>query len=580
MKQSLDDDVRVLMARRRFSQALDRLTALTALEAGEAGGDLRRLAAMRHCLARLGRFDEAARVGALVAARDDDPLESARLARLWLDAGDVEAAAAAAVRAVALTPPASRGAALGPLMECLLLAPETWSRVERDLRPLGVALDVPASGAPAPPAKVREPTLHVPLAFPQYRGLDHDHPAHMRLIAGVNTVKVTAPDEGEWRGLAGFPRAAEIARRRFDRLAAGRGPLVRAWAARFVAARLPATLHTAPPGALDFIMAEPLTLGAGDWVYWHDQLISAFQPSRMFETTRVSPRRAPDWWFLRDLLSDRRCRAVFSHFRRTREDMTGLMRLPALAGKIHHVRAYDNGAEIAGTAIARDLDGPLRILFTSSRAQKPGIFFYRGGVDALAVFRRYREKGGSGRLFMRSPMPDHLDAGWLKRVLGDDVTILDGPLSHQAFADLRGSCHAALLPAALVFRASLVEFAAAGLPTLAYRIPGVEEFVKDGVTGMLAERRAEPFALDPGRARLSFDATPLFAATAGPMDVEAVERLADHLLCLDRDRDLLARMCAANRAGAGETAHGAEDQAVFNRQIAAAAEAAFHDAGD
>lgn len=589
----------ILIDSRRFAEALDVLQA--AGEEDLSGQD--RQAMRRHCLARLGRLTEAAEAGRLVARAGDRPEDSARLARILLDAGQVAEAAEFAARAIVLTAPDDRATALEPLVECLLRAPESWSGIASTLHGLG--LDPDGSPAIPEPAAVREPCLYVPLGLPWYRRIDHDHPAHMKLIERLDSVAVRMPGAGDWPGLAGFPRALRRAKAAFEHLMTGehlmtppepiipepiirgpiiRGPIIRRWAARFVAARFTALLDPAPPGALHFVMGEPLCVGDADWVYWFDQLISVFQPVRMFEQTRITPRHAPDWWFMRALLTGRRCHAVFSHLRRTAGDLGSFFRAPPLAGKTHHVRSYDGASPIRTDPSPRpgnrDFAAPLRILFASSRTPRPSTFFYRGGVDALAVFRRYREMGGTGRLFVRSPLPPHLDSGWLGharagQIQEEDVTVLDGALPYEALCALRDSCHVALLPAALVFRASLIESLAAGLPVLGYRIPGIEELVQDNTTGFLTERQPPTFDLDPAAASFSFDAMPLFTATMGPLDAQACQRLAEALLALDHDRDRLARMSAAARAAAAGVMHGAADQDLFNRVIAERAQAAF-----
>ncbi len=558
-----------LIQQRRFADALVRLE----LEDAGGGDAFLRQTRMRHCLARLGRLREAAEVGRRVVALSEcGPMDCLRLARILLDLHDVEAAAPIAVRAVAEAPAAQRGIMLGPMVECLLRDPGVWAAMTGERTSLGLDL---ADDRAIRQDLVRRPTLHVPLLLPPYQGTDFDHPAHMRLIERLSSVAVDCPTPADWIGVAGFGTALKVARRAVERFAGGHGALARARAARFVADRFSALLHPPPRGALQFVMGVPLTVGDGPWVYWFDQLISAFQPTQMFERTIVSAFQTPDWHFLRTLLDDRRCRLVFSHFRETPENLGRFFRSPGVVAKTRHIHPYEAPSSVV-PADARAFDGPLGVLFTSSRTPRPETFFYRGGVDALAIFRRYRDKGGKGCLTLRCPLPAQLNGDWLAGILADGgITVLDGILSDADFMALRASCHINLLPAVQVYRASLVESMAVGLVPLAYHTPGISEFIDNGRTGILTHRTPPIHALDAVGGRFSFDAPPLFAAAGPPLDQHACDRLADALLALDRDRPRLAGMARAARASASGMIHSPKDQVFFDAAIAEQAEAAL-----
>lgn len=138
-----------------------------------------------------------------------------------------------------------------------------------------------------------------------------------------------------------------------------------------------------------------------------------------------------------------------------------------------------------GVDSARFVPGPRAP--TSTILYFGGMRDYKRPDDALAVLINLRKLGVDCRLLVvgdGSPLSRLREAARLSGY-GDSVSFL-GRLSDDDLSRLVPSCHVNLhCSVAEGWGHSILESAAAGVPTAAYRVPGVSDTVIDGETGLL-----------------------------------------------------------------------------------------------
>lgn len=552
------------LAAGRFEEALARLPP-TPL----ASGDLELAALRRLCLARSGRVSEAADLGAAIAARSQEADDWFRCAQLANALGKGGEALPWALRALAVAPFSPRY--VEAAAHAALLQPQGIGAAIEALRAL------PLPGAPVT-AGWRGDGLLAAQRLPYYAQYDSDHHAHM---GWVTRLRRTTPDilpAGAWRGGGGLadilPAAAAI-RDHFQAL-----PHVEfRHAAEYAAVRLSCLLVPEGRWPLEFVSTAPLSLGQRPWVFWFDILSSLFNPFASVEDMRIDD-HCPWYRIVKTLLEAPACRAICSHYPRSKGFIGAFFQSRIIAGKTRHVGPCDLGAGPESPAVAtgrRPAPGDgnrVTLLFTNSRAQRDAGFYFRGGVDVLNGFERLAGRFPDLHLILRSPLPatlsqrlrtlamEHPRIRWLP-----DFLAVDKHHAVMAEADIL------VMPGPILYRNGVTEALRLGIVPILGDPPGIEEVVEDGVNVVIVRGRRHRMRIDPGVPELTANLSGLMAATDRPADPAFFESYVRALEALVAAPNRRARL---SRAGMAVLQAGPADLEAFERVIA---EALHPDAG-
>jgi glycosyltransferase involved in cell wall biosynthesis len=149
-----------------------------------------------------------------------------------------------------------------------------------------------------------------------------------------------------------------------------------------------------------------------------------------------------------------------------------------------NIHVVYNGADIAlfGSVVRLPASGRKRILNIAK-------FEHKKSQDVtLAAFRQLLEQGLDCELTMiGAEGPTLKEVRHATHAFGDRVRILVG-VPHEQIPEYMANCDLFILPSRSEgFPIVLIEAGAAGLPVVATNIPGITEFIKADVTGLLVE---------------------------------------------------------------------------------------------
>lgn len=347
-----------------------------------------------------------------------------------------------------------------------------------------------------------------------------------------------------------FARTAEETAARF----CGHPVVTRADVVEFVRARNVSVQLGEPEDAdLVFHHTVPWTVGWTPWVLHIEMPTLTFFPHLDHGKNDGRPLRAvPAYWLVRDLLEAPACRAVFTHVRATRDGLGPLFDSPIIDAKTRFVScgprlSAEDAIRLEAGFVARATSPHVTILFTNSWHQQEDGFFLRGGADLVAAFFTLKERFPSLRLVLRTALPAALGNDTIARLRADPaVTVLDHLVSEAEMIGLYAAADIFALPSAGFHCLSILRAFHAGAACVVSDAPGYEEFVEDGVTGVVVPgRRAAVYGLDPETGWLWDNYAPMFRP-----DPAAVDRLVRILgdLCRNPGRRRAIAAAARNRA--------------------------------
>lgn len=549
-------DIAALIRRRQFIAALERLERLPLPSAPEERAEYHSW--RRQCLARLGRWQEAARAGqAAISGHTERAEDHFRLAQILLRADGPAEALEAGLTALRLDPGITLSR-LVPLVEAVLRRPDLEDRLLDSLRELVGADD----GTDSLPAKG-----DILFPFMPSFGGRCDHPSITGLLSRTRLVDIVS-DAGNARQTArALPLLLPPARSMVETFRKVHPTVDIASAAAFVATRLRAGDGVMQDFALDFLSPYPTTLASRPFVLCHDYLPLLFQPLCLFDETRVD-QQSPFYWMVKSLLESNYCLGIFSHLPTSGGHLAAFFESAAIAKKIVHVNPHHHNTPFPAET-SRNEAGPLTVLFTTSRVAADETFLYRGGVDALNAIVDLAEEGENIRLIVRAPAPGIL-ADRLKRLLAGHPAIewRPEPMSDEDFAELRRRSHIYLMCGGVLYRNGLTEAIEAGLVPVVSDILGIEDFVTHGVNGIVVPGRGELVRLTASPPRLEQDLRVLLGAVDRPAQLGFYDALKAALRKLGRDRSCLVRMGATNRSSTPAVLYSPRDIQVFDQALA------------
>lgn len=303
-----------------------------------------------------------------------------------------------------------------------------------------------------------------------------------------------------------------------------------------------------PPVDVEFLHTFPYTAGAIPFVFHIEQPETLFGPLHPWPCFKVT-RDMASFRLTRALLADPRCLGIMTHIRATRRGLASFFDDSRITAKLRYVPF---GA--LPPAPKHRLRRPARrgsactFLFTNGFTPRPVNFFLRGGVDVLASFLRVNRQYPETRLVIAAPLPTHLDAMLLDRVLRHPrIRWYRERLDDGRFAALFRDADAYLLPSVMVHAVSVVQAMHSALPVVVADSFGCSEFVRHGKNGLIVPgRRLAVWRPDAGQYRMDYQ--PVLNALGAPADPLFTNRLARAMADLARDPKLRRRLgCEAQR---------------------------------
>jgi glycosyltransferase involved in cell wall biosynthesis len=246
---------------------------------------------------------------------------------------------------------------------------------------------------------------------------------------------------------------------------------------------------------LNFLHTAPMTFGQRPWAMHIEATLPMFEPFfGHFRTWDIDLEATPGWHFVRQLVNAPACRAIFTHLRRTQEDLPRLFRNPALAGKVHYaplgIELPPEFSKPAQDAIARKNakgDGDeIVMLFTNSWHQAPDSFIKRGGLEVLFAFLVIQQRRPNCRLIIRSSLSDRVRQTVPEHVFQHpQIEILDQMITDEQLYDLYLRADVFLLPSTNLHTISMLRAMQTGALLITSDVSSVDEFVTHEETGLI-----------------------------------------------------------------------------------------------
>ncbi|WP_372400669.1 glycosyltransferase (plasmid) [Azospirillum sp. HJ39] len=507
------------------------------------------LSMRRLCLARLGRFDEAAEAGARLLETEVATTEDRfRQAQILLRLGRHREALPLAIAALLEAPLAPRHVATA--VEAALLTTGGTARLSRSLADLPI---------PAPPPKV---TARAPVLFPQHLVFNSgrfDHPSIRGLFATVPNIAFEMPDADPWRLLRHLPTALERASSYMAMLLESSPHIDPATTACFTASRLHAWTEPAGDWAFDFLSPYPASLGQRPWVFCHDALPCLFLPMLPHDDMTVTPDDGL-YWIMKRHLESERCLRILTHQPRTLGGLADFFDSRIIERKSVHVNTWHRSQ---GRSQRPRPERAKTWLFTSSFFPSDLFFRMRGGIETLCAFLTLSKEFPDIELILRSHLPSSLPDG-LTEAAANHPRIRHYPEAVDAdtLAQLYAEADLYLMPCPIIYRNGLAEALQAGLVPVVANTFGIEDFVRDGENGLVIGGLESI-------ARLGSDPPEFVYRTAelwsNRMEVRSgfLVELEDRLRRLLRTPEIFAHLAANNRTKPSEMVFGQLDATAF-----------------
>lgn len=189
---------------------------------------------------------------------------------------------------------------------------------------------------------------------------------------------------------------------------------------------------------------------------------------------------------LQVLLQDRRCLGVICHLKSTADGLRLLFReFKEISGKIYDVRlGMPMLATGTRTRKTSEAFGNVTLLFVNGWAQDSNAAFRRGLIDALEIFDRVRSVESRVRLIVRCKLPK-LSKRYLDIIKTKGVVLYEEKIPKDKMDELYRSSDILLFPAVRIAVTTLIQAMQNELAIVASDGFGIEEYVKDGMNGLI-----------------------------------------------------------------------------------------------
>lgn len=247
--------------------------------------------------------------------------------------------------------------------------------------------------------------------------------------------------------------------------------------------------------ALLFLHTTPFTLGQRPWILHIEEMLTLFEPDIGHgRSMDVAIRDTPIWTYVRALLEDQNCKAVFTHLDHSAQSLGRLFDSNVIADKTHfaplghHLPPSLAQKADASWDLKEDRKGAGHFLFTGSWNNHGGSFVQRGGIEIALAFAELVHDYPEAKLTMRTSLPPSI-----REPFGDllrktpNITWIEDPVDDAQLIDLFVDADVFLLPSAGLHSISLLRAMATGAVVLSADAPGVEQFLVPGETGEMVK---------------------------------------------------------------------------------------------
>ncbi|MBP2316242.1 glycosyltransferase [Azospirillum soli] len=537
-----------LIEARRFEECLSVVRALMPRSPGAGAEAARLLGVERLCLARQGRWAEAAEAGArLLATGRGTADDRFRQAQILMRLHRHDDALPLAIAAVQEIPDAPRF--IGAAVEAALVVANGPARLCRALAGMG------DNGVPDPPSSKGAVLFPQELTFGNGR---FDHPSIAGMFAAVPNLAVHKPTPALHCMLRHLPAILDRAVRYLAALLDVHPCVDRATAACFVATRLHAWTEPDDGWLFDFLSPFPASLGQRPWVYCHDFMPALFIPVLPVDEVQVTPDTAL-YWILKGHLEANYCIQILTHCPRTLGHLGDFFDSPAIAGKVAHVNTWHR----PNKPVRKSPQMARTWLFTSSFFESDAFFYMRGGVETLNAFLVLAEEFPDIRLILRARLPEGLSPRLREAVAHHPrIDHYDSPVDEAVLDELFAAADLYLMPCPTIFRNGLAEALQAGLVPVVADTIGIGDFVRDDENGIVVGglEAISKINLDPPE--LTFRTAHMWSDDR-PACPDFFEELLGRLRHLHRTPAEFARLAAHNQTTMSDAVFGAMDQTRF-----------------
>ncbi len=499
----------------------------------------------RVALARDRRFPEAAAAGRqLLAAGLATTEDMYRQAQILLRCGAIEEAFEAGTAALRQSPEDWR--LLIPVVEAVLALPLLEARL-RDL-----AEPIVARHPHRPPSKADRPggmVLHTQL--PHCGALGGEHPIFRRLLDALAPLPMYRPETYGTGLVAAALAALPRAQRATEALLAAGIEIERTDAACYVAARFPGLLADDGGCEIEMQWHLPNSLGEIPYFFHFDFMPMLFLPFAAAEHMAFPQQDPGIYRILKHQLESPACLGILTHTRDAARQFGEVFESPLIQRKCTLINAP---SDIADRSVASERMPPIRgrqdtvtLFFAASASFTEDGFFARGGVDVLNAFAELSEEFGNLRLILRGQLPASLSPrlALLARE-HPGIRWLPDRLAQEAHEALLDESDIFVMPSIGTFRNGLVQALRLGLVPVVSDCFYAEDFVEDGVTGLVARGRGHVTQITTRPAGFRSDWRAIYGAVDRPSDPAFFENFKDAIRKLVTDRGLLQRISTRN----------------------------------
>lgn len=507
--------------------------------AAVTGETLAALTWRRRLLANLGRFEEAAAVGAAALAAganggEDGFRQAEILARLgrWRQALDAALTAAA----VAPADPRPLTVAVGAALADPALMPELrrWCAARAD-----------TTRRRQRPPDLEHPRILLPAGRHLHAATDADHPdAHATLISAAGVVSFTACETAPIPPAAAIAEGLDDCERAFRGLLSHDSGIDRAVAARYVGDRALSLSDNAHGAVLDLLPLTPMTVGQRPFLLLFDLIANLFHPFLPFSHMTVSGAHSAWGRIVRAWLESPYCVGVYAPYAGAGELLGRFFDSPVVAAKTVMVDYLTPDAARWRPAAAaarpdRRADGPPTLLFSASAVDAAAKFLLRGGVYALCAFQALADRFPDLRLVMRSPLPPQLNKALMALARSHPrITVIEQSLDAADYAELFAAAAVFMSPSAALHMNSTLNAMRFGAVPVISDVFGADELVRHGKNGLLVPTAAAA-RVDNGALEQDFRT---FRCLDGPGDPVFFRNYCDALAGLLADPERLRTM--------------------------------------
>lgn len=238
---------------------------------------------------------------------------------------------------------------------------------------------------------------------------------------------------------------------------------------------------------LVFIPSVPFTYSQHPWVIEIEDATALFYPFvHNGQTGSISTSQITCLPIIKALIQSKNCKGIITHIKSTAENIPKLFQDERISNKVSYIPLGINLP--ASNLCEKGNKEWIELLFTNSWHQNPRNFFVRGGLDLLEAFSALNQKYPNIRLTLRTQLPD-LGPHYQEIISQSNIRVVGGFLPENDWRELYHYSDIFILPAARIHVVSILEAMSYGMAVVVSDGWGIEEYIENGVNGMVIKGR-------------------------------------------------------------------------------------------